>query len=177
FRRPWQPWQGQQQQQGYQPKVPAYQATGHDDVGERSSKDPAPDDNADMSATSVDESLHQDEFIYSGQDDYGNDYYYNEANDDQGTEFINFVDAAIEAKCRNCNESFPSKTKLHKHLRSVCKHKTSKVLSVDAHPAEEAPPPSHPPIVESDARNDETGSGFAFRGWDYVKLDVRLEPE
>lgn len=184
FRRPLQPWQGQQQQ-GYQPKVPDYQATG-DDIGEGSSKDLAPDENVDMSATSFNESFHQDESIYNGQDDYGNNYYYNEANDDQqGAEYINFVDAAIEAKCRNCNESFPSKTKLHKHLRTDCTKKSStissasKVLSMDAHPAAqyEPPLPSHPPIVESDARNDEVASGFAFRGWDYVKLDVRLEPD
>lgn len=67
---------------------------------------------------------------------------------------VNFVE--IEASCSRCHTTFPSKSKLHNHLKSGCL---------------DTPSPSFPaqaalsiPIIASKAVHQSFGSGLVFRG-------------
>ncbi|KAL8704372.1 MAG: hypothetical protein Q9201_002474 [Fulgogasparrea decipioides] len=116
-------------QSNYRQKVSADQASGIDSPV--TAQEAVTDENYPPPPPSevTDESFHRPDDIYGGQDDYGNEYYYgDEPPDDRGaldsSAFVNFV--GIETVCRNCDQSFLSKTKLHKYLRGGCQgHGTS----------------------------------------------------
>lgn len=102
--------------------------------------------------------------------------------------FANFV--GIQACCRNCNASFISKLKLHKHLRLDCLVRPQKPSADYPDPAlqiaarqiaksnliyqarQAAKSPVKPlcqdafslEIVDSDVTDQNLGIGFAFRG-------------
>ena len=105
-----------------------------------------------------------------------------QSNDDQ---FAGFV--GIETYCRNYQESFSSKTKLHKHLRVGCKHvyanevlparpsnsdgqlakpSNSKPSNSDeqlAEPSNFADDNKQSKIIKSTASNQDLGNNFTFR--------------
>lgn len=81
--------------------------------------------------------------------------------------FINFV--GIEAVCSKCRSSFPSKSKLHTHIKSGCVKKTL--------PSASPQPSSSIPVIVSKTVHTSLGSGFSFRGWTYVTAAVTLAPE
>lgn len=121
---------------------------------------------------------------YAGQDENGNDVYFGGDQDSMyDQQFAGFV--GIETFCRNCDESFPSKSKLHKHLRTGCTIKNSSTGEKSSLAAQELlanlkEPESHstsvgtPRVVESMASASEQGSGFGFRSWNYAMAKVRL---
>ena len=77
---------------------------------------------------------------------------------DEGFEEViaNFV--GIETGCSKYSSSFPSKSQLHKHLKTGC------VGAVQATPLPPTQPVSPIPIVESKAIIPSLGSGLTFRG-------------
>ncbi len=80
---------------------------------------------------------------------------------------VNFV--GIEASYSKYRATFPSKSKLHHHLKSGCQEVTS--LSFPARLA------SAIPIIASKAVHQSFGSGLAFRGWTYATATVTLAPD
>lgn len=80
---------------------------------------------------------------------------------------VNFV--RIETLCTKCRASFPSRTKLHNHLKSSCLEK-----SLPSLPAQAA---SSIPIITSKPVHQSFGFGLAFRGWTYATALVTLIPE
>lgn len=68
--------------------------------------------------------------------------------------FVNFVE--IEAVCFKCHSSFPSKSKLHMHLKSDC---VEEVL-----PSTSPQPSSSIPVIISKAVHASLGLGFGFKG-------------
>ena len=128
--------------------------------------------------------------------------------------FANFV--GIQTVCRNCNESFTSKSKLHKHLRQGCQQKASvdlpkptaktcpdlpkatatpqlKLFASDeksrkAFASDETSRKAHDEssreascnhasfeIIDSKStEKSNVGTGFAFRGWNYARILIRL---
>ena len=81
--------------------------------------------------------------------------------------FVNFV--GIEAVYSKCHSSFPSKSKLHMHIKSECVGGASSSASPQ--------PSSSIPVVVSKAVYASLGSGFGFRGWAYATTAVTLTPE
>lgn len=81
--------------------------------------------------------------------------------------FVNFV--GIETICLKYHSFFPSKSKLHKHIKAGW--------------VEEALPPffaqlsSSIPIVMSKTIDQSLGSGLGFRSWTYVTTSITLTPE
>ena len=138
------------------------------------------------------EGNNSDAYQFAAQDNAGNELYYGDSVEHQEEPFIGFV--GIETFCRHCNESFPSKTRLHKHLKSGCGLSEEKKNSTtpvpvppkeppmplgnvgppEAYPATVEDPP--PRVVESTASRTDIGSGIAFRGWTYAQIAVRLDP-
>ncbi len=180
------PWQ-----QPYRPKALAYQASTRD------LSEGIEDENAAYHTESIpsdtpgpSEGNDSDAFQFAAQDGAGNELYYGDAVEPQEEPFVGFV--GIETFCRHCNESFPSKTRLHKHLKTGCgaaeKNKdstpsvsvppkgrtTPPVGSSEAYPAAVEDPPLR--VVESNASRADIGSGVAFRGWTYAQIAVRLDP-
>ena len=166
-----QPWQ-----QNYRPKASAYQTSTTD----------TEDQPADEQSQQEYEE-HQD--AYQGSEEQYQEEDYME-HDDQPPEesFAGFV--GIESSCHNCNASFKSKSKLHKHLRQDClirgSQKASKAKQAmklndvrngcQAHTKE-----CHNgcafsvEIVDSQATDRaNVGTGLAFRGWNYAHILVRL---
>ena len=95
-------------------------------------------------------------------------------------QFAGFI--GIETYCRNCEEPFPSKSKLHKHLRDGCTKDSSKpcyagTSGTEEEKAEKAASPKTPKIVNSQASGAELGNGFAFRNWTYAMIAAKLSPE
>ncbi len=80
---------------------------------------------------------------------------------------INFV--GIETSCTKCRATFPSRSKLHNHLKSGCLETISPSLPVQA--------PSPIPVITSKAIHQSFGSGLAFRGWTYATALITLTPE
>ena len=165
-----QPWQ-----QGYRQKATAYQASTAED------ETTPPDDQAQHEQhDEVRESYQGSEAPYE-EDEYA-DY---DQESQQEESFAGFV--GIEASCRNCNASFKSKSKLHKHLRQDCLVRGPPKASIND-VASQAPPRRSATastivdafaieVVESNA-TDRTniGTGLAFRGWNYAHIPVRLLP-
>lgn len=81
--------------------------------------------------------------------------------------FVNFV--GIEAVCSKCRSSFPSKSKLHTHIKSDCVG--------DALPPTSPQPSSSIPVIVSKAVYISLGLGLSFRGWTYTTAAVTLAPE
>lgn len=67
---------------------------------------------------------------------------------------INFV--GIEISYSKCYSSFPSKSKLHKYIKTGC--------IKEALPSSSTQPSSSIPIIASMAVHQSFGSGLAFRG-------------
>ncbi len=80
---------------------------------------------------------------------------------------VNFV--GIETSCTKCRATFPSKSKLHYHLKGVCQEVTSPFR-----PPELA---SAIPIIPSKTVHQSFSSGLAFRGWTYATATVTLAPD
>lgn len=149
--------------------------------------DSRPEDHQDYqdceNASEVQEDTPESE--YAGQDENGNDVYFGGDQDSPSMydqQFAGFV--GIETFCRNCDETFPSKSKLHKHLRKGCTNEDSSACK-SVLPAKEllanlGESESHstavgiPRVVESTASTSEQGSGFGFRSWNYAMAKVRL---
>ena len=76
------------------------------------------------------------EISYAGHDDYGNEQYWVPDEEIQNQEdesyyheqFSGFT--AIETFCTKCDEPFPSKNKLHRHLRDGCPGSTKNVNAI-----------------------------------------------
>ena len=89
--------------------------------------------------------------------------------------------------------TFPSRTKLHKHLRAGCQitetevnfnspkpnlstqsrdSSSTEILDNDMSGSDN----STIPVVESNAVNSDLGNGFAFRSWSYATAVVKLHP-
>ena len=97
-------------------------------------------------------------------------------------QFAGFV--GIETFCRNCDETFPSKSKLHKHLRKGCTNEDSSACK-SVLPAKEllanlGESESYstiveiPRVIKSTASTSKQDSNFNFRSWNYVIAKVRL---
>ena len=170
-----QPWQ----QPGFRPKASAYQASVTDE------SQPAEQDPGENASTYHSETQEDSEYEsqYGGQDEHGNDVYfgdeqYSPSSHDQ--QFAGFV--GIETFCRNCDKSFPSKSRLHKHLRSGCSSKPLKdfapspkdLLANLGEPETISQAVGEPRIVESSASTADQGTGFGFRSWNYAMAKVRL---
>lgn len=80
---------------------------------------------------------------------------------------VNFV--GIETTYLKCRSSFPSKSKLYKHLKAGCVEEAS--------PLSSAQPSSSIPIVMSKAIHQSLGSGLGFRGWTYATASITLTLE
>ena len=98
--------------------------------------------------------------------------------------YADFV--GIEACCRNCDANFPSKSKLHKHLRQDCLMKPTTDDQSDPEVQSVAPivqTAALPQdafsiqIVDSDATDTNLGTGFVFRGWNYAHIPIRLQQQ
>ena len=141
------------------------------------------------------------EVSFAGHDQHGNEQYWvpEEQVEEEPTywneQFAGFT--AIESFCKHCNELFPSRNRLHKHLKKGCKTTTKSSTTKakeDESPALPAPdpvdlsptptPPSinpippptpiTPRIVESTASRSNLGLGFGFRGWNFAITAVSL---
>ena len=158
-----QPWQ-----QNYRPKAAAYQAS-------TSASDEENNQQQDDSAGQQDYDEHHEAY-QAGEDTYQDEQGQAEFEQENQPEesFAGFI--GIGASCRNCNASFRSKSKLHKHLRQDCltrEQKPSAISSplpsscqVDAFSVE---------IIDSEATDrNNVGTGLAFRGWNYAHLLIRL---
>lgn len=74
--------------------------------------------------------------------------------------------------CTHCNENFPSKTILHKHLKN-CYCQRSQTPTPALAIAASLP---DIPIVESTATPTGLGTGFGFGGWSYATIAITLKP-
>ena len=79
----------------------------------------------------------------------------------------------MEATCTNCTEHFPSKTKLHKHLRTGCRANKVNTGSVNSLPVNLA----EAQVIESTASQEGVGSGSAYRAWNFAEAQVMFLPE
>ena len=114
----------------------------------------------------------------------------------------NFTDLQVEElkiplpqhACRHCKALWPSKNQLHQHLRvDDCKEraKATKRRTQKDQPAKRTlspavtstayvtePVPATTRVVKSTANSQlNTGTGFGFRNWHYITIDVKLQPE
>ena len=80
---------------------------------------------------------------------------------------VNFV--RIETSCTRCHATFPSRSKLHSHLKSNCLETSSPSLPAQA--------PSPISVIASKAVHRSFGSGLAFRGWTYATTLITLTSE
>lgn len=79
---------------------------------------------------------------------------------------VNFV--KIETTCSKYHLSFPSKLKLHKHIKADCMEKA--LLSSSTQPTLSIS------IVITKEIYQSLGSGFEFRGWIYATVSITLTP-
>ena len=158
------PWQQQRL------KALAYQASvkenNKEGYGQREELEPSQEENTETEAS-----------YFAGEDNQGNEMYHSTSDYPPSAtkdRFAGFV--GIETYCHHCNEAFPSKTKLHKHLRAGC-DKVGKSLPHLANLTEtETLDSPTTKIIKSNASNQETGNGFAFRSWTYAMIPVALDP-
>ena len=80
---------------------------------------------------------------------------------------VNFV--GIETSCTKCCATFPSRSKLHNHLRNNCLETSSPFFLAQA--------ASPIPIIASKAEHQSFGFGLAFRGWTYATAFITLTSE
>ena len=180
------------QQQQFRPKAAAYQTyTDENEVQDEqvswAENREGHEENNDFSDT-----------FFAGEDEHGNEYYNVQEPPVIDEPFAGFV--GIETYCRKCNDSFSSKTKLHKHLRAGCNAKNQSentgnqsetssnhaaVLAISVSEKEsesekisaESENSDRPKIVNSSASGNELGNGLAFRGWTYAMIRASLDPE
>ena len=150
----------------YRPKPAAYQATTDDSSQDQENVNSAADDwTPELSGEA---SVEQDK---SNQpQDYGSYY---EPSEDYNTNqsFAGFV--GIKATCTNCTKHFPSKTKLHKHLRTGCRANKVNTGSVNSLPVNLA----EAQVIELTASQEGVGSGSAYRAWNFAEAQVMFSPE
>ncbi len=103
---------------------------------------------------------------YAGHDQDDNDQYY--ASDYIEEVLVNFH--GIESVCIDCQQSFSSRSLLHKQLEAVC------LPDNLMHPQASTWLPTSLPVWISKATFDSIGSGIAFRGWSYSTASVTLSP-
>ena len=197
----------------YRPKVSAYQTSTEDQENVPESTEQTPDSTVSNDPENND--WHPDDAYYQhayddsyiGQDDFNNDIYYgNNGNsgspEEQGQHeaFAGFV--GFSSECDNCHMSFPSRTKLHKHLRTDCSSRQKQMsplstaasngpLGVPLLPKQDDVLSEHDDndlvvqanmvsadtlIVPSTASNEGMGAGLGFRSWNYAQAAVRLAP-
>lgn len=80
--------------------------------------------------------------------------------------FVNFL--GVESVCHRCKSTFPSKSLMHKHLKSNC------IGQDQGNSATPAPAPVIHCIIKSTATTKAVRSGYAFRVWNYVTAIVCL---
>ena len=80
---------------------------------------------------------------------------------------VNFV--GIKTSCTRCYATFPSRSKLHSHLKNGCLETSSPFFPAQA--------PSPIPVIASKAVHRFFGSGLAFRGWTYAITLITLTLE
>ena len=107
----------------------------------------------------------QSESFYTTFGDEGDEMTYSDKGFDKIT--MNFV--KIETLCFRCHTTFPSKSKLHNHLKSGCLKTSSPSLPAQA--------TSSISIITSKIIYQSFGSGLAFRGWIYATAFVTLTPD
>ncbi|KAI9776899.1 MAG: hypothetical protein M1816_005007, partial [Peltula sp. TS41687] len=136
---------------------------------------------------------------FYGSDAYHSNYYSNDPStsgegqqhgstqDTRSTEStdVNFAPTGMVHECKNCKESFGSKNKLHRHLRTSCNRTIKKgpnginFGAVDIQHIDTLVFKNQKPVdvlggvVESNATDDAKG-GYGFRGWQYVTAMVKL---
>ncbi len=103
--------------------------------------------------------------FYNTFEEEGDDVIYSDEGFDKMT--INFV--GIETSCTKYYATFPSRSKLHNHLKSSYLE-----MSLFAFPPQNA---SSIPIIASKTVHQSFGSGLAFRGWTYATAPITLTPE
>ena len=176
----------------YRPKVAAYQGSVEEEVEPQQEPEQSsyPDDYPEPAEVS-----------FAGHDQFGNEQYWvpEEQFEEEPTywneQFAGFT--AIESFCKHCNELFPSRNRLHKHLKKGCKTTTKSSTTKAEEPKSSAPPtpepvdssptpappsvdpispptPIAPKIVESTASKSDFGLGFGFRGWNFAMTSVSL---
>ena len=80
---------------------------------------------------------------------------------------VNFV--GIETSCIKCRTTFPSKLKLHNHLKNGCLEMSSIALLAQAALSIS--------IIASKTIDQSFGLGLVFRGWIYATAPITLTPE
>ena len=81
---------------------------------------------------------------------------------------VNFV--GIESICDRCTAAFPSRSALHKHIRTGCVPLREAIAETGSGLS------SARPILKSTAKLSAPGSGLAFRGWSYVTTSITFDP-
>lgn len=69
----------------------------------------------------------------------------------------------IAATCHHCKQDFPSKTKLHRHLRDGCQIPACYIGDPPSLVDEALDAETQLPMVELTADRSELGSGYGFR--------------
>ena len=102
----------------------------------------------------------------------------NDLNQELGGFFVQVPSTARDAVCKRCDEQFPSRNKLHVHLRHC------KVTSKPKEPLQATAYHGDPEVITSDA-SPEQSEGLGFRSWRYATIkgsvaaiqeDGRVEP-
>lgn len=106
----------------------------------------------------------QPEGFHTTFDADGEDFTYSDEGFDEVV--VNFV--GIETSCSKCHSSFPSKSKLHKHIKAGCVR--------EALPSSSTQLSSSIPVIASMAIHQSFSSGLAFRGWTYATTAITLDP-
>ena len=93
-----------------------------------------------------------------------------------------FVTPTTDISCRRCREEFPSRNKLHRHLRGGClqgaiplKKLTGNAFLIKA--PVEIPHTSAKVVTSSANPATNTETGYGFRNWHYITAEIKLAPD
>ena len=93
-----------------------------------------------------------------------------------------FVTLITDINCQHCREEFPSRNKLHRHLRGGClqgaillKKLTGNAFLIKA--PVEIPHTSVKVVTLSANPATDTETGYNFRNWHYIMAEVKLAPD
>ena len=169
----------------YQPGRPQYQAASNRGLYQQRAYQAAveePEDFAEESQTNShdpdsfygDHGQENQDLVPEGSEDYSS--YHSSGSPEPE---VNFIDSpSTRHHCDRCQKTFPSRTKLFRHLKQECWKELPKEKS-DSNPAtpEVNSTEADPRIIESATRaSPRQGLGTAFRGYQHTKADVRFSP-
>ena len=171
-------WQG-----NFRQKAIAYQTSAEDQPPQAASEQPDLEEGSHLAEPQEGGGETDSQYQYAGQDEFGNDMYYGEQESEPQEQFTGFV--GVEALCRHCEGTFPSKNRLHKHLREGChskeptdaNHAAAQTTSVLLNETQTSEPANPVKVIQSTASTKDIGTGFGFRGYNYAMVKVRLTPE